>query len=61
MRKKNTKSREPHGPCCRGLKQRIASAKSKDEAAALLNEGGSYAWASPKTKRAWARATNHNR
>lgn len=38
-----------------GLKQRIETANSETEIAALLLEGGNYQQASDKTKRRWQR------
>jgi hypothetical protein len=55
MRKKNTKSRDPHGPCCHGIKQRIQSAKSETQMLGLIKTGNAYDSASQQTKNVWLR------
>jgi hypothetical protein len=41
-----------------GLRERIKSAETADEVMALLKEGESFVFVSPKTRRAWKRTAN---
>jgi hypothetical protein len=44
-----------------GIIERLKAAQTFQEAISIVKEGASYKWASPKTKRRWARIVDQKK